>query len=77
MEGDFLPRYRKVKKEIMGCVTEQLSVLEDEVLFEARSGAWNCNFKLGKRSSLSLWSDYCSLLIFSYYSFLKFTATNR
>jgi hypothetical protein len=48
MEGDFLPRYRKVKKEITACVTEHLPVLEEEVLFEIRSGAWNCSFKLGK-----------------------------
>ena len=48
MEGDFLPRYRKVKKEITGCVTEHFPVLEEELLFEVRSGAWNCSFKLGK-----------------------------
>jgi len=48
MEGDFLHRYRKVKKEIMGCVTERLPVLEEVILFEVRSGAWNCSFKLAK-----------------------------
>jgi hypothetical protein len=48
LEGDFLPRYRKVKKEITGWVTEHLPVLEEEVLFEVRSGAWNCSFKLAK-----------------------------
>jgi hypothetical protein len=46
--GDFLSRYRKVKKEITGCVMEHLPVLEEELLFEVRSGAWNCSFKLGK-----------------------------
>ena len=48
MEGDFLSRYRKVKKEITSCVTAHLPVLEEEILFEVRSGAWNCSFKLGK-----------------------------
>jgi hypothetical protein len=48
MEDDFLPRYRKVKKEIMGCLTQHLPVLEEEVLFEVRSGPWNCSFKLGQ-----------------------------
>jgi hypothetical protein len=50
-ENDFLPRYRKVKKEIMNYVTEHLPILEEEVLFEVRSGAWNCSFKLGKTLS--------------------------
>ncbi|MHB8206388.1 hypothetical protein [Mucilaginibacter sp.] len=48
MEGDFLPRYREVKKEITNCVTKNLPVLNEEVLFEVRSDAWNCSFKLGK-----------------------------
>ena len=48
MEGDFPSRYRKVKKEIMGCVKEHFPLLEDELLFEVRSGAWNCSFKLGQ-----------------------------
>lgn len=45
--GDFLPRYRQVKKEITAWVTEQFPVPE-EVLFEIRSSAWNCSFKLGR-----------------------------
>jgi hypothetical protein len=48
MEGDFLPCYRKIKKEITSYVTAHLPVLEEEVLFEVRSCAWNCSFKLGK-----------------------------
>lgn len=38
----------KIKKEITACIIEHLPVLEEEVLFEVRSGAWNCSFKLGK-----------------------------
>jgi hypothetical protein len=48
-EGNFLPYYRKVKKEITACVTEQFTVLEEEMLFEIRSGSWNCSFKLGNK----------------------------
>ncbi len=48
MEGNFTLTYRKIKKEITACIIEHLPVLEEEVLFEVRSGAWNCSFKLGK-----------------------------
>jgi hypothetical protein len=48
IDDDFLQRYRKIKKEITGCVTENFLVREEEVLFEVRSGAWNCSFKIGK-----------------------------
>jgi len=48
MEGDFLSRYRKVKKEITNCLMAYFPVMEEEILFEVRSGAWNCSFKLCK-----------------------------
>jgi hypothetical protein len=48
MEGDFLSRYRKVKKEITNCVMAHFPVMEEDILFEVRSGAWNCSFKLCK-----------------------------
>lgn len=48
MEGDFLSLYRKVKKEITNYVKAHFHILVEEVLFEIRSGAWNCSFKLDK-----------------------------
>jgi hypothetical protein len=69
MEGDFPSRHRKIKKEILGCIMEHSPVHEEEVLFEVRSGDWNCSFKPDKILFLSLWSDFCSGLTINYLSF--------
>jgi hypothetical protein len=47
-EEDYRSAYSKVKKEVTGCVQQHFPERNTELLFEVRSGSWNCSFKLGK-----------------------------
>jgi len=45
-ESDFLPRYRKAKKEIIDYLSAVQTETAQDIAIEIRSGGWHCSFKV-------------------------------